>query len=58
MRTWTLTTLREKPIEIGGKVVHHAKAVTFQLAELAVLRALFEAILIGSVSFARSRAPG
>ena len=39
VRTWTLTTLREKRIKIGGKVVHHAKAVTFQLAEVAVPRA-------------------
>ena len=45
VRTWTLTTLREKLIKIGGKVVHHAKAVTFQLAEVAVPRALFAAIL-------------
>ena len=45
MRTWTLTTLREKLIKIGAKVVRHAKAVTFQLAEVAVPRALFEAIL-------------
>src|SRR5262249_26101534 len=28
VRTWTLTTLREKLIKIGAKVVHHAKAVT------------------------------
>ena len=36
VRTWTLTTLREKLIKIGAKVVHHARAVTFQLAEVAV----------------------
>ena len=42
---WTLTTLCEKLIKIGAKVVHHAKAVTFQLAEVAVPRALFAAIL-------------
>jgi hypothetical protein len=36
VRTWTLTTLREKLIKIGAKVVRHAKAVTFQLAEVAV----------------------
>ena len=29
VRTWTLTTLREKLIKIGGKVVYHARAVTF-----------------------------
>jgi Transposase DDE domain group 1 len=45
VRTWTLTTLREKLIRIGAKVVRHAKAVTFQLAEVAVPRALFAAIL-------------
>jgi hypothetical protein len=45
VRTWTLTTLREKMIKIGAKVVRHAKAVTFQLAEVAVPRALFAAIL-------------
>lgn len=45
VQTWTLTTLREKLIKIGAKVVRHAKAVTFQLAEVAVPRALFAAIL-------------
>ena len=42
---WTLTTLREKLIEIGAKVVAHAKYITFQLAEVAVPRELFAAIL-------------
>jgi hypothetical protein len=45
VRTWTLTTLREKLIKIGAKVVYHARAVTFQLAEVAVPRELFAAIL-------------
>jgi hypothetical protein len=45
VRTWTLTTLREKLIKIGAKVAHHARAVTFQLAEVAVPRELFAAIL-------------
>ena len=45
VRTWTLTTLREKLIKIGAKVASHAKAVTFPLAEVAVPRALFAAIL-------------
>jgi hypothetical protein len=42
---WTLTTLREKLIKIGAKVVAHSKYVIFQLAELAVPRQLFAAIL-------------
>jgi hypothetical protein len=42
---WTLTTLREKLIKIGAKVVRHSKYVLFQLAEVAVPRKLFAAIL-------------
>src|SRR5262245_9209416 len=45
VRSWSLTTPREKLIKIGAKVVHHARAVTFQLAEMAVPRALFAALL-------------
>ncbi len=44
-RHWSLTTLREKLIKIGAKVTRHAKYVTFQLAEVAVTRNLFAAIL-------------
>ena len=44
-QTWSLTTLRVKLIKLGAKVVHHARAVMFQLAEVAVPRALFAAIL-------------
>jgi len=43
---WSLTTLREKLIKIGAKVVHHARYVTFQMAEVAVPRQLFRAILV------------
>ncbi len=45
VRAWTLTTLREKLIKIGAKVVRHARSVIFQLAEVAVPKALFAAIL-------------
>ena len=45
IKVWTLTTLREKPIKIGAKVVAHAKYLTFQLAEVAVPRKLFARIL-------------
>jgi len=45
VRHWSLTTLREKLIKIGAKVTRHAKSVTFQLAEVAVTRDLFAAIL-------------
>jgi len=42
---WTLTTLREKLIKIGAKVVRHARQVIFQMAEVAIPRELFRAIL-------------
>ncbi len=42
---WSLTTLREKLIKIGAKVVRHGRYVTFQMAEVANPRALFAEIL-------------
>ena len=42
---WSLTTLREKLVKIGGKVVSYGRYVTFQLAEIAVPRDLFADIL-------------
>ena len=45
VKHWSLTTLREKLIKIGAKVVTHARYVIFQLAEVAVPRWLFRTIL-------------
>lgn len=45
VKHWTLTTMREKLIKIGAKVVRHSKYVFFQMAEVAVPRKLFAAIL-------------
>ena len=45
VRHWTLTTLREKLIKIGAKVVRHSRKIVFQMAEVAVPRELFRAIL-------------
>ncbi len=42
---WSLTTLREKLVKIGVKVVRHGRYVTFHLAEAAVPRELFRKIL-------------
>ncbi len=42
---WSLTTLQEKLVKIGAKVVSHGRYVTFQLAEVAVPRELFRKIL-------------
>jgi hypothetical protein len=51
---WSLTSLREKLIKIGAKVVRHGRYVTFQLAEVAVPRQMFAEILS---LIARLRAP-
>ena len=42
---WSLTSLREKLIKIGAKVVSHGRYVTFQMAEVAVRRQMFQEIL-------------
>ena len=54
VETWSLTSLREKLIKIGAKVVSHGRYVTFQLAEVAVPRQMFADILS---LIARLRAP-
>ena len=45
IRNWSMTTLREKLIKIGAKVVGHARYVAFQMAEVAIPRNLFADIL-------------
>jgi hypothetical protein len=42
---WSLTSLREKLIKIGAKVVSHGRYVTFQMAEVAVPKQMFREIL-------------
>jgi Transposase DDE domain group 1 len=42
---WSLTTLREKLVKIGARIVRHGRYIVFQLAEVAVPRALFTEIL-------------
>lgn len=42
---WSLTSLREKLIKIGAKVVSHGRYVTFQMAEIAAPRQMFADIL-------------
>ena len=42
---WSLTTLREKVVKIGAKVITHARYTVFQMAEVAVPCKLFRRIL-------------
>ena len=45
MERWSLSTLREKVVKIGAKVIAHARSTVFQMAEVAVSRDLFHRIL-------------
>jgi hypothetical protein len=51
---WSLTSLREKVVKIGAKVIAHGRYVIFQMAEVAVPRELFGRIL---ARIARLRPP-
>ena len=42
---WLLTTLREKLIKIGAKMVSYGRYITLQMAEVAVTRRMFGQIL-------------
>ena len=42
---WSLTTLREKLVKIGAKIVRHGRYIVFQMAEAALPRDLFADIL-------------
>jgi hypothetical protein len=45
IKDWSMTTLREKLIKIGAKVVCHARYVAFQMAEVSIPRNLFADVL-------------
>jgi Transposase DDE domain group 1 len=45
IKDWSLTSLKEKPIKIGAKVVSHGRYVFFQMAEVAISRQMFLEIL-------------
>ena len=45
IKDWSLTSLKEKLIKIGAKVISHGRYVAFQMAEVAIPRHLFADIL-------------
>jgi hypothetical protein len=51
IKGWSLTSLKEKLIKIGAKVVSHGHYVAFQMAEVAIPRQMFQEIprLIGEL---------
>jgi len=45
VRDWSLRSVQVKLIKMGGRLVRHARRLVFQLAEVAVPRALFQGVL-------------
>ena len=45
IKDWSLTSLKEKLIKIGAKIVSHGRYVAFQMAEVAIPRQMFQEIL-------------
>ena len=55
---WSLTSLQTRLIKIAARVVRHARAITFQLAEVAVSGDLFTRILAAIHRLRSPPAPG
>jgi hypothetical protein len=53
---WSLTTLRERLVKIGARIVRDGGSITFQMAEVMVPRDLFQTIL-GAMAALRSLPP-
>jgi hypothetical protein len=45
VKDWSLRSLQVKLIKTGARVVHHARRIIFQMAEVAVPREVFAAVL-------------
>jgi hypothetical protein len=45
IKDWSLTTLKDKLIKIGAKVISQGRYVIFQMAEVAIPRQMFQEIL-------------
>jgi hypothetical protein len=45
IKDWSLTSLKEKLIKTGAKVVTHGRYVIFQMAEVPIARQMFQEIL-------------
>jgi regulation of enolase protein 1 (concanavalin A-like superfamily) len=54
MADWSLTSLQLKLIKIGARVVRHSRAITLQLAEVAITGQMVGATLVEN---RRMRAP-
>ena len=44
IKDWSLSSLKEKLIRIGAKVIGHNRSIAFQMAEVAITRQMFQEI--------------
>jgi hypothetical protein len=56
VKHWSLTTVRDRLVKIGAKIVRHGRSIAFQIAEVMVLLALFQQILMATAAL-RPEAP-
>jgi len=42
---WSMTTLRDRLVKTGAKIVRHGRSITLQMAEVMVSRGVFQQIL-------------
>ena len=54
IKQWSITTLRDRLVKIGAKIVRRGRSIIFQMAEVMVPRARFAEILM---RIAQLRAP-
>jgi hypothetical protein len=45
VKQWSMTTLRERLVKIGAKIIRHGRSITFQMADVMMPRDLFQKIL-------------
>ena len=56
VKHWSLTTLRDRLVKIGAKIVRHGRSIALQMAEVMVPRTLFQQIL-DAIAAVRPEAP-
>ena len=42
IKRWCVTSIQTRLIKIGGRLVHHARKLVFQIAEVIVTREMFD----------------
>lgn len=57
MAQWSLSTLRDRLVQIGAKIIFHGRSIMSQMAEVMVPRALFGQILAAIAALRPSPPP-